>query len=70
MESHWLFTIQDIQGEENTREMLDNMKEVGFGWVSRKQIGVFDMCLICLIEFTTFTAISQNSQRQIRMILG
>ena len=22
--------------------MLDNMKEVGFGWVSRKQIGVAD----------------------------
>ena len=26
------------QGEEKTSEMLDNMKEVGFGWVSCSQI--------------------------------
>ena len=38
-ESHGLFIIppfhlSSLQGEEKTREMLDNMKEVGFGWVS------------------------------------
>lgn len=35
----------ETHGEENTREMLDNMKEVGFGWATRAGIslGVDDM---------------------------